>query len=73
MVFSMYELMDSLNQGVHQGLLVARGQQLLLLICTGQGIAAVVSSHVQSSIHRIREVGRLQKKKMDIHEIRPIL
>lgn len=55
--------MDSLCQGVHKGLLVATRQQLLFLICAGQGVATVVCSHVQSGIHWVSEVGGLQREK----------
>lgn len=38
---------------------VALGQQLLLLVGAGQRVAAVVGAHVQGGVHRVGEVGGL--------------
>jgi len=67
----------SLCQRVDQGLLVPPGEQLLLLVRAGQGVAAVVGPHVQSGVYRVGEVGGLQggrahKEKRDRIKIRPL-
>lgn len=38
---------------------VALGEKLLLFICAGQRVAAVVGAHVQRGVHRVGEVGGL--------------
>lgn len=42
--------------------LIALGQKLLLFICAGQRVAAVVGAHVQGGIHWVGEVGGLWSK-----------
>lgn len=59
---------QGLCQWVHKGLFISTGQQLLLLICAGQRVAAVVSSHIQSGINWVGEVSGLEGRKM-IHHI----
>lgn len=42
--------------------LVALGEQLLLLVRAGQRVVAVVGSHVQGGVHRVGEVGGLRRR-----------
>lgn len=50
----------SLGQRVYEGLFVSTWQQLLLLVCARQRVATVVSSHVQSGVDGVCEVGGLE-------------
>lgn len=44
---------------------VALREKLLLFICAGQRVAAVVGAHVERGVHRVGEVGGLQRPARD--------